>query len=62
MFKEFLEEINKRIFDPQCNLFRTTDDNKLYPSHTALLNPDDKSLDLFQFIGKMLGKAVYEAR
>lgn len=35
-----------------------TEDNKLYPSHTALINPD--SLDLFQFIGKMLGKAVYE--
>ena len=58
VFKEFLEEINKRIFDPQCNLFKMTDDNKLYPSHTALVNPD--SLDLFQFIGKMLGKAVYE--
>ena len=39
VFKEFLEEINKRIFDPQCNLFRTTEDNKLYPSSTALLNP-----------------------
>ena len=93
VFKEFLEEINKRILDPQeqislitfrieifknlknntkidnkisqfwkilqkCNLFRMTEDNKLYPSHTALINPD--SLDLFQFIGKMLGKAVYE--
>ena len=26
----------------------------------TLIKKDDKSLDLFQFIGKMLGKAVYE--
>jgi ubiquitin-protein ligase E3 B len=48
VFKEFLEEINKRILDPQCNLFRMTEDNKLYPSHTALINPD--SLDLLQLM------------
>ena len=60
VFKEFLEEINRRVFDPQCNLFRSTEDQKLYPSHASLMEPDSSSLDLFQFIGKMLGKAVYE--
>ncbi|XP_014225779.1 ubiquitin-protein ligase E3B [Trichogramma pretiosum] len=58
VFKEFLEEIIKRVFDPNFNLFKVTDDNRLYPSSSSHLQ--DNHLLLFEFIGRMLGKAVYE--
>lgn len=58
VFKEFLEETIKRVFDPSLNLFRATDEQKLYPSPTSYLQ--DNHLALFDFVGRMLGKAVYE--
>ncbi|CAG0924855.1 unnamed protein product, partial [Notodromas monacha] len=61
VFKEFLEETVKRVFDPQMNLFRATADGCLYPSPTARLTAGEAECDhLFEFVGKMLGKAVYE--
>lgn len=59
VFKEFLEETIKRVFDPSLNLFKTTGDNRLYPSPISYLN-DSNHLHLFEFVGRMLGKAVYE--
>ncbi|XP_065343486.1 ubiquitin-protein ligase E3B [Cloeon dipterum] len=58
VFKEFLEETIKRVFDPSLNLFRTTADERLYPSPTSSLQ--DNHLQLFEFVGRMLGKAMYE--
>lgn len=58
VFKEFLEETIKRVFDPSLNLFRVTDEERLYPSPTSYLQ--ENHLQLFEFIGRMLGKAVYE--
>ncbi|XP_069353493.1 ubiquitin-protein ligase E3B [Eulemur rufifrons] len=59
VFKEFLEEIIKRVFDPALNLFTTTSgDERLYPSPTSYIH--ENYLQLFEFVGKMLGKAVYE--
>lgn len=59
VFKEFLEETLKRVFDPSLNLFRTTsDEQRLYPSPTSSIQ--ENHLELFEFIGKVLGKAVYE--
>lgn len=57
-YKEFLEETIKRVFDPSLNLFRTTADERLYPSPTSAMQ--DNHLQLFDFVGRMLGKAVYE--
>lgn len=37
VFKEFLEETIKRVFDPSLNLFKTTAENRLYPSPTSYL-------------------------
>lgn len=54
VFKEFLEETIKRVFDPSLNLFRTTSEERLYPSATSSLH--DNHLQLFEFIGRMLGK------
>lgn len=55
---EFLEETLKRVFDPSLNLFRLTSEERLYPSPTSSMT--ENHLQLFEFTGKMLGKAVYE--
>ncbi|XP_055511640.1 ubiquitin-protein ligase E3B [Leucoraja erinacea] len=39
VFKEFLEEIIKKVFDPALNLFKTTSgDERLYPSPTSYIH------------------------
>lgn len=58
VFKEFLEETIQRVFDPSLNLFKTTSDQRLYPSPTSHMQ--ENHLQLFEFVGRMLGKAVYE--
>ncbi|KAK8739159.1 hypothetical protein OTU49_003508, partial [Cherax quadricarinatus] len=58
VFKEFLEETLKRVFDPSLNLFRLTSEERLYPSPTSSMT--ENHLQLFEFTGRMLGKAVYE--
>lgn len=46
------------MFDPSLNLFRVTSEERLYPSPTS--GVQENHLQLFEFIGRMLGKAVYE--
>ncbi|UYV76096.1 UBE3B [Cordylochernes scorpioides] len=58
VFKEFLEETIQRIFDPSLNLFKATSEQRLYPSPSSHIQ--ENHLSLFEFVGKMLGKAVYE--
>ena len=59
VFKEFLEETIKEAFNPNFGLFSTTSDNRLYPSSMApVLQPD--WAHLFEFVGRMLGKSVFE--
>ncbi|TRY55624.1 hypothetical protein DNTS_008830 [Danionella cerebrum] len=49
VFKEFLEEIIKKT---------TSGNERLYPSPTSSIH--ENHLQLFEFVGKMLGKAMYE--
>ncbi|KAG8189904.1 hypothetical protein JTE90_018685 [Oedothorax gibbosus] len=58
VFKEFLEETIKKVFDPTLNLFRATSEERLFPSPTSYIH--ENHLSLFEFVGKMLGKALYE--
>lgn len=58
VFKEFLEEICKAAFDPTLNLFKTTSEGWCSPSPTSYIQ--EGHLNLFEFIGKILGKALYE--
>ena len=58
VFKEFLEETLRCVFDPTLNLFRVTSDQRLYPSPTSHIQ--ESHLQLFEFVGKLLAKAVYE--
>lgn len=58
VFKEFLEENIKKVFDPGLNLFCATGEGRLYPSPLSHLT--ENHLALFEYVGKMIGKAVYE--
>ena len=58
VFKEFLEETLKKVLDPSLNLFRMSSENQLYPSPSSVLT--EHHLELLEFTGKMLGKALYE--
>lgn len=61
VFKEFLEDVISHAFDPQLNLFKLTaggDEQRLYPSPTSFIH--ENHLLLFEFVGKMLAKALYE--
>ena len=40
--------------------FQMTEEQKLYPSSTSFIH--ENYLQLFEFIGKMLGKAIYEVK
>lgn len=58
VFKEFLELTLKKVFDPALNLFGSTENHLLYPSSTSAVH--ENHLSLFEFVGKVLGKAVFE--
>lgn len=58
VFKEFLEQAVKLAFDPQLNLFKASSDGHLYPSQTS--HVQENHIALFEFVGKILGKAIYE--
>ncbi|KAJ3269143.1 Ubiquitin-protein ligase E3B [Borealophlyctis nickersoniae] len=58
VFKEFLEDLCKQSFSPSLNLFSTTPDGNVIPSPTSFVQEDH--LHLFEFIGRILGKALYE--
>ena len=58
VFKEFLEETLRKVFDPSLNLFKATSEQRLFPSPSSSLH--ENHLSLFEFVGRILGKAVYE--
>ncbi len=59
LFKEFMECLVKEGFDPNAALFKATSDNRLYPNPAAqALVPN--ALAYYEFLGRMLGKAMYE--
>ena len=60
VFKEFLEDTAAKAFDQNLGLFKLTGKRQLYPSRTSELAVGENHLHLFEFVGKMLGKAVYE--
>ena len=59
LFKDFMENLVKKGFNPEVGLFRTTPEQKLYPNPAAS-SAVPNTPELFGFLGKMLGKAMYE--
>ena len=60
LFKEFLVELSKIIFDANYGLFKITDDQTLYPNPESghFLGPDH--IPLFYFVGLVVGRAIYD--
>ena len=61
LFKELWTELAAVIFNPGYGLFRVTPTRQLYPNSQAAMavGVSDDSV-LFRFVGRVLGKAVYE--
>jgi len=59
LFKEFLLHLCRVAFDPIRGLFTETHDKRLVPNPNAK-NYYDNHLALFHFLGKVIGKAMYE--
>merc|ERR1712232_355434 len=59
LFKEFMVHTCRHMFNPEFGLFSATEDQTLYPSTSAyLVHP--QAGDLYVFLGKVVGKAIYE--
>ena len=60
IFREFLSQLLKTAFDPNRGFFQSTQHNRLiYPNPAARVVNEDFAKH-FYFIGRMLGKAMYE--
>ncbi|THH29658.1 hypothetical protein EUX98_g4538 [Antrodiella citrinella] len=59
VFKEFLTALCKEVFDTDRGLWLATKNNELYPNpHSYAV--EAHSLNWYRFIGRILGKALYE--
>ncbi|TDL28807.1 HECT-domain-containing protein [Rickenella mellea] len=59
VFKEFFTSLCKEVFDSDRGLWLATKKNELYPNpHSYAKEPH--SLEWYRFIGRILGKALYE--
>lgn len=60
LFKEYLTELSKITFTQSYGLFSVTDDNLLYPNPLSDKLFGSNHLEVFKFLGMILGKAIYE--
>lgn len=61
LFKDFLTDLTSRVFNPGYGLFSLTSNHVLFPNPAAsLLYPEDEIENLYTFLGRVLGKALYE--
>ncbi|XP_012589331.1 PREDICTED: ubiquitin-protein ligase E3C [Condylura cristata] len=60
VFREFLNELLKSGFNPNQGFFKTTHEGLLYPNPAAQMLVGDSFARHYYFLGRMLGKALYE--
>ena len=61
IFKEFLNDICKIVFDPSYGLFKITEQNQqLYPNPAAKFMLGGDYLEIYSFIGSLIGRALYD--
>ncbi|XP_060052848.1 ubiquitin-protein ligase E3C isoform X2 [Erinaceus europaeus] len=60
IFREFLNELLKSGFNPNQGFFKTTNEGLLYPNPAARMLVGDSFARHYYFLGRMLGKALYE--
>ncbi|KXN82656.1 hypothetical protein AN958_02333 [Leucoagaricus sp. SymC.cos] len=59
VFKEFLTSLSKEVFDTDRGLWLANKKNELYPNPHSYAT-ESHSLNWYRFIGRILGKAMYE--
>ncbi|KAF9078553.1 hypothetical protein BDP27DRAFT_1309750 [Rhodocollybia butyracea] len=59
VFKEFFTSLCKEVFDTDRGLWLSNENNELYPNPHAYAT-EAHSLNWYRFIGRILGKAMYE--
>ncbi|KAI8899203.1 hypothetical protein BC833DRAFT_614692 [Globomyces pollinis-pini] len=59
LFKEFMTSCLKQAFDKNLGLFHVNEENLLYPAPTSYAS-ELEQLQLFKFLGRIIGKALYE--
>eukprot|EP00750_Incisomonas_marina_P000696 INCI10466.1.p1 GENE.INCI10466.1~~INCI10466.1.p1 ORF type:complete len:1198 (-),score=200.13 INCI10466.1:266-3859(-) len=59
LFKEFVDVLNRQIFDPEKGFWATTPELQIYPSPESDLVEPLSHLEHFTFMGQMLGLAMY---
>jgi len=61
LFKEFIDVVSKQAFSPDYGMFKITCDQALlYPNPASDL-VSTSHIDMFEFMGRLLGKALYES-
>ncbi|KAL7447786.1 hypothetical protein ACHAWC_000107, partial [Mediolabrus comicus] len=60
LFKEFWTDLSALAFDLNFALFKVTEDGLMYPNPSSKMAHGDMSIKLFEFLGRILGKALYE--
>jgi ubiquitin-protein ligase E3 C len=59
LFRELVNEVIKTAFSPQYGLFKATEQQLLYPNPASALLVENDT-DKFRFLGRLLGKCIYE--
>ncbi|CAM9458087.1 unnamed protein product, partial [Discosporangium mesarthrocarpum] len=60
LFKDFWTDLSGMAFNINYGLFRITQEGLMYPSPSAQLVHGLEHLQLLEFVGRVLGKALYE--
>ena len=58
LFKEWLSNMSKEIFNEDMALFIKSASNNYYPNPKSTVQPNYS--DMFTFIGKVFGKALWD--
>eukprot|EP00934_Nitzschia_sp_Nitz4_P006977 Nitzschia sp. Nitz4//scaffold196_size54656//16609//20632//NITZ4_006637-RA/size54656-snap-gene-0.31-mRNA-1//-1//CDS//3329540420//6967//frame0 len=60
LFKEFWTDLCAIAFDPNYALFQVTNENCMYPNPSSKSAHGADHVTLFEFLGRILGKALFE--
>eukprot|EP00584_Thalassiosira_punctigera_P027188 CAMPEP_0172577912 /NCGR_PEP_ID=MMETSP1067-20121228/138470_1 /TAXON_ID=265564 ORGANISM="Thalassiosira punctigera, Strain Tpunct2005C2" /NCGR_SAMPLE_ID=MMETSP1067 /ASSEMBLY_ACC=CAM_ASM_000444 /LENGTH=378 /DNA_ID=CAMNT_0013370605 /DNA_START=436 /DNA_END=1573 /DNA_ORIENTATION=+ len=60
LFKEFWTDLSTLAFDPNYALFKNTEGSLMYPNPSSKMAHGSDHVVLFEFLGRILGKALYE--
>jgi hypothetical protein len=60
LFKDFLTDLTRQVFDPSYGIFAATAEGLLYPNPNSLTLFAEETSEIYRFVGQVLGKALFE--